>query len=431
MDGQPFSRTIINPRERPLSGDINSAQAQLDRTVRDLLLIQGAGRASAASPVLATRSGFLGDSFRVMAKGVPELKVDIQNGLGFIYDAASVGPNVGGIQGLDDYSALKPAWLPAPITFNVPAAPVPGQSRIDIIQVKANREVGNALTRDVLDATTGVFASQNVNKTLTWDLTNEVQTAAPGDPATGAIVYRQGTAAATGAEVEPATDAGYEKIAAILVAGGATQIENKHIIDYRALWAQDGILRVGARMRMASFGVLSDLEFFAPPGVTLGVMQEASLADQNFKLVVKMGDTSRWTIAGVLVSGGTEVEYLDNFNTDTPMALTARSMYRKYNALNNVPSQLKVTKTGVNAIHKVEQDQVGQAGLWAGITVYPAPFAAAIGQPIFQHHFTLRGLKYIVGGGADGWVYEDSTGTDMPSALKAYIDIEVVYRRSS
>ena len=38
MANKTYDRTIINPRERPLSSDINQAQSELDQALRDTLL---------------------------------------------------------------------------------------------------------------------------------------------------------------------------------------------------------------------------------------------------------------------------------------------------------------------------------------------------------------------------------------------------------
>jgi len=268
MDGKPFSRTLLNPRERPLSGDLNQAQAQLDRSLREVLLQVFGGRASLSSDAISQRSGFIGDGFMVTPAGTPNMTVTLRKGLGFFYDATKQTTDVSGISGLDDLSGYQPAVLSAAQAFTVPTAPTAGNSRIDIIQVKTSREVGNVLSRDILDTGTGVFGATAINKTMKFDLVGEVGTIAAGGVSGGAAIeYRTGVAAATGTEVEPSVDTGYTKICAIAVGPAVTTIDKDVIADTRQYLGIHGALRISAIVEKdMGTGAAEIVEVHAPPG---------------------------------------------------------------------------------------------------------------------------------------------------------------------
>jgi len=89
MADNPFDRTVINVRERPISSDINQAQSQIDRTLRFYLQEMLRPRSSATNeqpgpPV----SGFFGNGFAVREDSPAGLFVVVGAGLGF-YDDAS------------------------------------------------------------------------------------------------------------------------------------------------------------------------------------------------------------------------------------------------------------------------------------------------------------------------------------------------------
>ena len=78
MANQAFEREILNPRERPLSSDINTAQSQLDRSMRETLQRLFQKRVSASSDASAAPvRGFIGDGLKVRADSPAGLSVRV------------------------------------------------------------------------------------------------------------------------------------------------------------------------------------------------------------------------------------------------------------------------------------------------------------------------------------------------------------------
>jgi hypothetical protein len=229
MAGNPYDREILNPLERPLADDINEAQSQLDRSLRDTL------RQLFSTNPLSGTNGFVSGSFQVTQTGSPSMNVLVSPGIGF-YDAPSDCPtSISGIVGLDDLSPYKPMPLVAAQTIAVDASPSPGQSRIDIIEVRYNRAVGNSTTRDILNTGTGIFAPGLLNKTLAFDLDGLTGRVVSPASSTAAIGYKVGVAATTGSQVAPTGTTGYTTICQILVTGGVTTIVTANITDERPI----------------------------------------------------------------------------------------------------------------------------------------------------------------------------------------------------
>jgi len=234
MANQDFDREIINPLERPLADDINQAQSQIDRGVRDIL------RALFSTAAGAIQSGFISTGLKTTQSAVPGMSVEIQPGLGFQDNAGDVPTSIGGVVGLDDLSPYKPLPLSAVQSIAVDAAPIAGQNRIDIVEVKADRRAENPSTRDILNVITGIFAPGLVNKTLAFNLLGRNgRVVSPANSTTG-IGYKVGVAAPAGTEVAPATSPGYIKVCEIHVVGAVASILNADITDFRTLvgnWA--------------------------------------------------------------------------------------------------------------------------------------------------------------------------------------------------
>lgn len=293
-----FDRTIINTRERPLSSDINQLASQFDRTVREVfeqLLGRPSGVAGDPSvgTAFASASGFIGEAFMARSYSPASLNVRLPKGIGFINDPASVPTAIGGALSLDDRSSYKPIVLTQDVNVSVPPN-VSGNARRDIIEVRYNRAAGNPSSRDVLNISTGRFEPQSVNKTLSWVVDGLLSYGGAL-----AINYKVGTP--TGGAVtetnppEPATTAGYVKIASILVPNGAAVITQDQIVDYRQMLAPGGMVRAAARFRTAA-GVYTNFQAWAPPGVRIGVLH-SGLA--SFGVAIIAGGAPR----GCVVSG--------------------------------------------------------------------------------------------------------------------------------
>lgn len=301
-----FDRTIINNRERPLSQDQNSAQAQLDRSLREVLAAMLARRTSVANDVAVSPTGFFGDGFKVRANSPASMVVDVTAGIGLMPNADRTS-DLDGILGLDDQASSSPIYLSATQEFTVPTAPTVGNARWDIIMVKATPEVGDPTSRDIMNGS-GVFAAQLVNKTLKFDVLGEVETIAAATAATAALVYKYGVSAVAGSEVEPATDAGYVKIAGIRVGASVTSIEANKIIDNRRFLAPDGALKAsmfatwsaGPGAMPATFGLI------APAGLEGTIVRTSAGVSNTFTAYLKAGGADAADAMHVLVSGAGE-----------------------------------------------------------------------------------------------------------------------------
>ena len=270
MSGKNFDRTIINQRERPLSTDINQAQTQIERTIREYVDRLFLGRTSTTNPLSSSPvSGFIGDSLRVLPNSPIGLSVLVTTGIGFQLNASDVVTAIGSIPGVDDQARYKPVILNTQQTLTVPAAPTAPNSRIDIVEVKYNRHTADTSTRDVLNVGTGAFDPTSVQKTLAWAVEDSVTL-----NGSGALNYKTGTAAVSPSV--PATDSGYIKIAEILVGTSVTTIDADVIKDTRQQLFVDQIGNIGFEVSQPTSVSLKPTlsNVHAPPGfvvVALGV----------------------------------------------------------------------------------------------------------------------------------------------------------------
>ena len=287
MANEQFNRIILNPRERPLSSDINQAQSQLDRTQREILKALFAARTGSMIDTAAFVAGFIGDGFKVRGAAIPDMTVTVTAGMGFYQDPADVPAAIGGIIGLDDYCSYKPLPLLAPLTIPVPTAPGAGQERWDIIEVAVTRRAENGLVRETFDPTTSAFVSGLVNKTLSFSLYDQFDYApAPGGSVDG-ISYVQGVAAAVGAAVVPAVTPGYQKIAEVYVGAAVVVINPGDINDCRRMLFPGGIGHLAMSwMQRTGTDVPITLVVNGPPGVEATVEANGPLGGT---IVVKAG----------------------------------------------------------------------------------------------------------------------------------------------
>jgi hypothetical protein len=240
-----FDATIINARERPLSGDINALQSRQRETLRFMFRYLFSQRTSGADISPNIVNGFLRNSFRVVEASPASMDVVIKSGFGFMDDGTSVPSSISTISGLDDLERYKPVYLSADETVTLAAAPGPGQERYDLIEVKYVRDVTDSASRDVLDTGTGEFAATLVNKTLSWDMSGQTGTVVDPAPSTTAIGIKTGVAAGVGAAVVPSATPGYVPIAVIYVGPAVVAINNTEIQDVRTIAGFDGIIPFG------------------------------------------------------------------------------------------------------------------------------------------------------------------------------------------
>jgi len=285
MANNAFDRSIINLRERPLSSDINVAQSQLDRSLRDVLATMFVSNAVGTDLPNPPQSGFLGAGLKVRPLAVPGLGVRVSAGLGFSYLPADLPSSIDGVVGLDDLSTYKPLPLLADATINgIPAGPGGGNTRTDIIEVKVARRGANPLSRDQLDTMTGLFVSGLVNKTL--DFTLDGNTGIVSDPAlsTAVISYKVGIVNGAAPSVTP----GYVKIATLVMDGTVASVTRGKIIDQRVILHPYGMMPFSATFGVPSGAATppTGVLFSGPPGVEMVVYKNAQPAQYRFVVYI-------------------------------------------------------------------------------------------------------------------------------------------------
>lgn len=297
MANNPWDREVFNLNERALSPDLNQVASYADQALRDFVLNLLAERNATnddSRKTLPAANGamFFGSGFKVRAVAVPVMQVTLDIGLGIFNDNTSAS-NVSSVSGLNDLSVLKPLSLTAVETITVPTADVTNP-RIDIVEVALDRRLADLTARDVLNTSTGFFASTNVNKTLTYN-----QSGRSTVNGVGSINYKTGTAAAVPAA--PATDAGYVKIAEIDVKANGTKIMTENIRDFRSMYGIGGALpfsfRVVVPRTPTSGGVATISQISLPPGMMV-VAAAATAALYSATIIPHVGDASVYLIAG-------------------------------------------------------------------------------------------------------------------------------------
>ncbi len=232
MPDQPFDRTIYNPREKPLSEDMNIALSQVDRAIRFFAKTLFSNTGGSAV------SGFVQGGFKAVESGPAAMSVVLKAGLGFQDLPGDTPGNIDGILGLDDFESYKPLPLLADLTVPIPTAPAGPSSRIDIIEVRADRLKTDSQSREVFDNDTVAFAPTAVDKTLEFllDGANLGSVTSPAD-SVSAISLKQGIPGTPG--VAPAATSGYIKIAEVFVDSSVTQIFTADITDTRQKLIKD------------------------------------------------------------------------------------------------------------------------------------------------------------------------------------------------
>jgi hypothetical protein len=233
LSNLPYDRTIHHPLEKPLADDINLLISELDRTQRFY-----------AKSLYNSLDTFIGNGFKVVAQSPAALAINVSIGLGYQNNPADLVTGIdggaGAVLGLNDLESYKPMPLLSVQTFAVPAAPGGPNTRVDIIEAKAERLVTNPLPKQKLNTITGAFDPATLNKTLQWALDGRTGTVTSPAGSTAPLSYKVGVVGNPG--VAPATTTGYIKIAEVYVGSAVTTIVDANIVDYRPLPGGDKIL---------------------------------------------------------------------------------------------------------------------------------------------------------------------------------------------
>lgn len=317
MANKPFDTTIIRPLERPLSSDLDAAQSQIYRTIREVTSRTYAHTnfvSSVGYYGYSRRFGFIGQGLRVYQSANPAtMTLTIRSGLGF--RSGTTATDIDGVVGLNDLSDYTPVMLTDNVTFTVPAAPAAGFARVDKVQIRINREVTDTTSRWLLNPTTQTFAPTNIGKTLTYDLGNTVTIVNPGDPVgVNPIEYLVGTPAAYTAPDDllsissPATSAGYLRIALVNVVGGVTAVGNGDIVDERVPIFPNGEARLAMTAQLGNNGAFYNIDSadFSPGPINVGLRALASGTNNTYLLYIFNGgapDARLWGSSYLTANG--------------------------------------------------------------------------------------------------------------------------------
>lgn len=234
MSNNPFDRTIIHELEKPLADDINQLETNFDHALRFFIA------ALFAEPNTGTPlDGFLSTGLLVAAASPADMSVSVTAGLGFQLQPG-VENAIDSVPGLNDLDTYKPIPLLANQVFTVPVAPVAPNTRIDIIEVMADRITTDPSLRQVFDEILGQFVPDTINKTLAWALDGRAAQVSAPSPSTAPLSYVIGQEGNPGGV--PSTTPGYIKIAEIVVGSDVVSIPDAVITDLRDVLNERQIL---------------------------------------------------------------------------------------------------------------------------------------------------------------------------------------------
>lgn len=279
-----LSRVLIPVRQRPSSTDLNRLQSYFTQTIqwmRQEVLSSAYTGDPTEDIVTQARNtypvyGFYGGSFYPVVSAA--FAIQVRPGIGaYQYNAPANATDIDGTSGTDwDNTLGAPIVLSAAETLSVPAPPGVGNSRIDIIEVRADYLAASPATVGIFNAATRVFDPTVKNKRMHWDLSGRTGSAAPG-ASTAPISYVTGVVAAgtIAAAAEPATTAGYIKIARINLdasAGAIVAVVQSMVADLRPKIYPGGLIHAGGRITIAGtvagIAATSVTALELPPGVT-------------------------------------------------------------------------------------------------------------------------------------------------------------------
>lgn len=236
MVDQAYNRTVLYPLEKPLADDINQDSSQGDRSIRDTMFA-----------LLRGQQGFLFGGIKALPSGPPALSVLIKAGLGWQDAPTDTPAAIGGVLGLNDLSRYKPIVLAADFTAAVPSPPG-ANSRIDLIEVRYNRQLDNSQSRQFLNPMTDAFSPAAVAKTLDFNVDGTLAYYAAAATPTTAFAYKSGIPGVS--PTPPAVDTGYLAVAYITVVSGAVTIGSGDIQDRR----NTIVISPGSFLRRQNFG---------------------------------------------------------------------------------------------------------------------------------------------------------------------------------
>lgn len=321
---------ILNLREKPLSSDINRALTQVDYSLRfvcEQLYAQTAGVGLTAANSSTPASGFVGQGMMLVpASPSPNLTVVVKAGLAFLNTPGDVPTTINGVTSLDDSLAYKPVVLTQDTTLGIPTPPSTGLSRIDLVEVRTNRQVTDPQTRLILDPTTGAFNPNTVNKTLENTLDGSTGVVSSPSASTAAIGYKVGGtfSGSFSAVNAPPVTAGYVALGYVYVQSTLTGATASVISDTRSLLFPGGCAWWAGKWGLDWNGgapTTTLLSLSSPPGVQVGVapgLVGGSPERGRFNVVVVSGAMKTCPVIAMAglsstAPGGTNLSTADSF----------------------------------------------------------------------------------------------------------------------
>lgn len=281
MARRAFDRDVFYELEGPKNQDMNRAQGEgAHAGLRELLRFTSLRTSGISSFTTAQGYGFYGDSFQVLPESPASGNVTISAGMAAKRDDTDMPASVGGVLGLDENSVVKPIYLQNPIIVPTAPAPAAPDKRIDIIQLRVEREFYDTAPVRTLDTTISQVIYPNKQKTLSYALDGlAVEYVTTPNPGTKPLVYKIGTAAPI--PVAPPTDPGYVKIAEITVdntvSNPAGTIRTEHIGDWRPMAFLGGSATFNLRVQLPlAAGAPTILTSAIPPGLRVEVARSVA-----------------------------------------------------------------------------------------------------------------------------------------------------------
>ena len=291
MARRAFDRDVYYEREGPKNLDLNRSQGEgAHAGLRELLRFTSLRTSGIGSFTTAQGYGFYGDSFQVLPNSPASGSVIVSAGMAAKRDDADLPASIGGVLGLDENSAVKPIYLQNPIIVPTAPAPAAPDKRIDIIQLRVEREFYDTAPVRTLDTATAQVLYPNKQKTLSYALDGlAVEYVTTPNPGTKPLVYKIGTAAPV--PVAPPTDPGYVKIAEItvdnVVSNPTGTIRTEHIGDWRPMAFVGGSASFNLRVQLQlAAGAPIVLASAIPPGLRVEVTRSLAVPTITFNVYV-------------------------------------------------------------------------------------------------------------------------------------------------
>jgi hypothetical protein len=240
----------------------------------------------------------------VVPQTAPTSNIEIAAGLGFIVDATTNGtPSaINMIGGVNDKNPLKPLVLTRNEIVAIDPQPSAGNYRIDIIEVRYDRQLSEPSLRSVFDEIIADSVPKTVNKNLGFTINSSVGRVVTPTASTAPISYKRGAEAPAGTEVAPPTTNGYVKIAEIRVRDAAANPMNTYdmdmISDTRTVRSLEPEMTIRMRIVMPCAGVSvkpTIVEYIGPAGIRVGAYGVSVTGAEMFIVIAAGGEVRAMT----------------------------------------------------------------------------------------------------------------------------------------